>query len=443
MCNILTFQQKGKPPDSEVDLDPSRYNGVQLYQPAKNGLKYCINVDRLVITLRGKLVDNLCSSPPAQLTYDDNNIQLELIDDGRGTKHYCFKYHLYVGDDQQPFALLLTAPRPGGILEDDLNECKILNEWFYTEKWTAKLRYVLSALPTELNNVTGLDVALDGPGFLPFFQRFQRGEIDRMGRGAWKLHGEGQREITGFDWGRRTAARWLTAYNKSKELRDAKKAPKPYIPAFWQRSGLGVDGDVERLELKLRSEAIKRIVDPATGNMGLELERLEETAYLAGIMRSQFKNWFEFVPAGEDENLSRRKKKLGTVDPVDWAAIKNIEMKRASKVNKPNEKWRAERATTKLIADAARDTYLDDFLHAQINRRFRNFNLPRDVFDGMARALAYEMADRHGIRDWLRRKESKMHETETRERQRAIEQLMKENAAVPLSVDFGDLEIAK
>jgi hypothetical protein len=378
---------------SKVKKTPYKYNGGQLYATGKKAVKYTINSDWCELTARGVIVPGYVEDPPRELTFENGSIRLELARNGRGTQHYKFVYDVYTDEDPEPFALLLTAPRPGGVLHDGFNQLRVLNYQLYREGWTAKLNRAIRGLGLTLNNVTRLDIAMDGHGFFEFFQKFSRGQYDRVGKGKYSTHNEGNRELTGFDWGGKTSDKHITCYNKTKRIETENKA---YVRDFWELNGLSIEKDVERLELKIRAKAIKKIADPETGELGVDLARLEDAQYLSGIFRAQCKNYFEFTLPSNDTNVTRRDR----ISPIDWEAFDGVQMQRLPTTKAPNEKWRAKISAAKILEDGKKLSYLEDALRTYFES-CNHYHVPDEVIRGIPEIVAYAMAGEHGCAEWL------------------------------------------
>jgi hypothetical protein len=300
---------------------------------------------------------------------------------------------VYIGGGPDAYATIQTAPRPGGVLDDGFNQMRVLNHEFYREDWAAKLNEVIRGLDLTSNNVTRLDIAIDGHGFFEFFEKFERGEYDKLGKAKYTIYKGGNRQLEGFDWGGRSSDKYLTCYNKTKRIEAENKG---YIREFWKLNGLNIANDVERLELKMRGKGVKKIADPETGELGVDLARLEDTQYLAGIFRAQCKNYFEFTLPSSDKNVTRRTRK----HPIEWKAFEGLNMERLKTTKAPNEKWRAKIAAVKILEDGKKLSYLEDALRDYFES-CHDYHVPDEVIRGIPDVIAYAMAGEHGAAQWL------------------------------------------
>ena len=217
----------------------------------------------------------------------------------------------------KPFAVAFTHPRQGNILAPDTIQLKVNNERLYTD-WVADMVYLCQFADWRVNNVSRVDIALDGYGHLDFYERYMSGEIEKVGRARTVEYYEGKRELTGVDVGRKKSDKYITIYNKSKELEQSHKG---YIREYWERSGLELSEDkpVERLELKLKNAEIKRYKywnEDADEFEPFNWERLNDPEYMASLLRTGLHKLYEFVRPGET-NITRAER----VEYIEWEQI--------------------------------------------------------------------------------------------------------------------------
>lgn len=261
-------------------------------------VKHTINLDWLEFMLSGILVE--FDAPLDRYEYDNGNIIL--AKKAMGTKIFKYSYEVYSGG--KLFGQVHLCPRNPEILKSDCIQFKLENNVLYEVGVLQECKYILNKLHWAVLNVTRVDIALDGVEVLSLMDRFVKGEIEKLGKAKVKPYFTGKRIIEGFDVGSRSSNKWITGYNKTKELEISNKV---YIQEFWERSGLDCSGDVQRLELKLRNEELKKII-------AFDWRELDNFEYLASIFRSTMKNFFEFVEVGTDSNVTRRKK----IQFVEW-----------------------------------------------------------------------------------------------------------------------------
>lgn len=327
-----------------VKLTPNKYNGGQVDQTSDLGVKigqannpqlnqYTINIDKAEFTLKGFIVDELTgfdlSNEETKREYHNGSCVF-VVDGTGGTRFYQYKLDLYF--DGQHFAKVLAIPRDttGKIHSKDSIQLKVLNNIIYESEWIERLQEIIDCLGWKFNNVTGIDIALDG---FDLFDKLMT-NIDSQ---IWKFKG---RKVdnsierkgidkTGFNYGSKASSKWLTVYNKSLLQ---KINNKKYITDFWEANNLKPykEGkEVIRLELKLKSKGISKLKD-------FDWTKLQDGNYLASIMKICFKNWFDVVENTGQKNVSREKK----VDLIEWSSFETIRIEK-NKTKPPNELYQA------------------------------------------------------------------------------------------------------
>jgi hypothetical protein len=437
---------KSDPPSqngSAVSETPYKYNGGYNYTERTNPshTPYTIAVDWLSLTCTGFLFHSANKAPDV---LNFGNVELSRMKGG--TSHYTYRYQVKVNGE--PFAVLLTTPRTGGALEanrPDFNELKIENHILYRQGWQDVLQDVLQATGLGFYHITRLDIALDGYRMLNIFERHQRGELRKIGRAKYSHHYDSKGTLSGVDWGSRSSDKHLTAYQVGKRVEVENKA---YRAEFWQANGLNDVEAVERLELKLKADAVKQIVQSETGEIGISFAQLDSPRFLAGIMQAQFSKWLEFrIPDPLQKNVSRLKK----ANVIDWALLDSVQMERLRTTKKPNAVWSAKRCASKLLEDNGKEYipraikgYLVEHGDRAINKdawlkaeqsviQYLRINHPYmipagiisgmvdvlrqsvgkeyarqlndDVLSDLPRRIAYAVAHQHGAGAWLNRKD--------------------------------------
>ena len=339
--------------------------------PGQYSVDAVISMDWFECMIEGKLVE--FGSPLEMYEYDNKRILIQQVTSGaaaRGTQFFKHKFEIYI--DGKKFAYCLCETRNVNLIPKDFISLKLYNNILYELRPMERLNYLLEKMNWTFQNLTRLDIAVDGFGYIDVFRKWQQGTYLKVGscRSAQAHYGGAGLGLTGFDWGGGLRGKkWnkrITCYNKSDKLTHEHKN---YIGDFWKKSKLkreitcllngklatedkemfGKDGlqKVERLELKLRNEEIKKIgneidvvnrygeilfdkdsveykkelkKNPVADWQGVDWKRLDDFQYLAGIMKVSMKNYFEFVSAEDAEkqkNISRVKR----VKIVDWEKL--------------------------------------------------------------------------------------------------------------------------
>jgi hypothetical protein len=130
------------------------------------------------------------------------------------------------------------------------------------------------------------------------------------------------------------------------------KSNKYYIKKFWERTGLDTER-VERMELKLRNEAIKMIHN-------FDWKKLSDFEYLASIFRTYVEGGYvvnqetgnmkltrgivDFVEKGTDSNVSRKKR----IQFINWDYLGGEKLERLS-TKQSNEIYRMKLSCKTLV----------------------------------------------------------------------------------------------
>jgi hypothetical protein len=164
-------------------------------------------------------------------------------------------------------------------------------------------------------NVTRFDIAIDGEGATKARELAARqlkgGMVKRKGKALFHTSRNSKNEIERFRVGTTKSNKVATIYNKSAEIEDSEKT---YIIDSWKLNNLvALESDqvkVNRFELRMFSKLMKNY----------DWEQLGDNKYLASILKTETKNWFEFYKDSKDSNIYR-KYKTNTMEWIDWDEI--------------------------------------------------------------------------------------------------------------------------
>jgi len=323
-------------------------------------VKYAISTDWFsAILSTAEPVVNF-GEPLEMYEYDFGNIILQKM-------KYCapqFKFGYDIIVKKKPFARVHVCPTSEMIFKSNQMQFELLNNIHYEIGWCDDLDYLFKKLGWKIDNISRLDIALDGSnaGFLKVMNMALEKKIEKVGRSKLQFFTNSKIDLEGCDIGKRSSDKWVTCYNKTKEL---EKSNKFYIRKFWERAGLDT-AHVERLELKLRCESIKMIV-------GFDWRKLDNFEYLASIFRTFIeggdlinvdtgeikfsKGMIEFVIKSKRKNISRKKR----IEFINWDYIGGEKLERLS-TKQANEVW-SMKLTAKRITWIYFQTNQDHFLH--------------------------------------------------------------------------------
>jgi len=370
-------------------LTPYKSNGGHNYRAAGKPCQYCINVDWFEATLEGSWMQyNEMGEPLTVLSYLNGELVLER-DPARwnGTKHYKFCCLVYLHGE--PVATIITHPRNAIMGRTDpgegtraLSQLRIENHLLYRQGWLQIYAAILEGLGVTLNNVTRLDISVDGGQFLSQYRNLITGRWKKLGRAKHSCHFTEKDEIEGFYIGSRSSERYVRGYSKTGEIRQA-GGHKSYILNAWEKANLAAyqngAGEVERLEIVLKAKAIAQLDS-------FDAARLEDDAYLAGLMKANLEKFYQFVDA-EDLARTGNVTRCHRIDPVQWDELQAEQLERLPTTKKPNVIW----AVQRRIA-------FDMLEH------YAKLDKGQEELFSQSFAFNYELAKAYGIADWFERK---------------------------------------
>lgn len=369
-----------------------------------NRALYAIVIDWLELTLKQKdgpfyTLDEYGEPPELIVLSEQVTLIRRKSKNGKfyaGSKAYSAQYDvIYQGEE---VAILHACNRFG---KPELSQLKILNYLLYTDRWFTTLEQITEALQATVNNITRLDIAIDGRGFIVQHvrnrDRVRAGKFRKVGKAKTNLQENGSYEVEGFNVGTRKSGKLLTGYYKGDLLQKASKAgrdDKPYIPEYWQAQGLIKSKEeipeIERLELKLSARQIAETkLKDDDKEEAIQIERLQELGYLAGIFQLHCNNFYQWIKQTQDTNVTRAKE-VGTIDPVEWNYFEAVEVVRIKAKKKPSALWAARMA----ISFHMRESFVKAHLGA-----FEN-NSKADA----AKEYCTLLAEVYGIEDWFYQK---------------------------------------
>jgi hypothetical protein len=307
---------------------PYKYNGGQVY----NSDNLCISVDWFQVMLNG-IIEGI-DIEDLQDDYQFNDVALVVSEKHRnGTTHFKVGYEVLHHGER--FGLLLLFPR-SKVLDESASSFQVYNNLLYQKGWTVRFIEILKQLDLALNNVTRLDLAIDGADIFSDWKKYEIGEYNISGKATTKVYRNSNRSIKQFELGSKSSDKMIVGYNKSKELLSGKSVNKNYIKNHWEKFNIDTSKDVLRLELRLRNKAIKLVKE-------FSIQYLENAEYIAGLMRSQMENFFEYRKANDNDKNKRRAPKI---QPLDWDKLKYKSVNMQKTTKKANSVWAAQRYLT-------------------------------------------------------------------------------------------------
>ena len=325
------------PCEIRVKITPYKYNGGQVYmggeKPSKTVVsakkELVINVDWFECSTLGVFID--IKKPQSVIAASDDVYLARDEIRPNGTKHFENCYSVYLHGEL--FGHINTTPR-ASILDPNLSLFKVENHILYQRGWLARFDYVMESIGIRMHNVSRLDIAVDGAGFVSDYEMLIARKYDKVGRAKMTSIHKPNGDVEGFYIGSRSSEKFIRCYDKTKEL--DKNHSKGYIVDWWEKNGFDVGDKVERMEVTLKHKALKLVND-------FDYSSLENSAYLAGVMRAIFNGIYRFrVKDDKQKNKSRLEK----IDAVNWAYFDANDIDRLPKTNKPSVVWAVQQAVT-------------------------------------------------------------------------------------------------
>ncbi len=364
-------------------LTPYNYKGGQKFTHKPK--KLTISLDWFQFSILSPLLVNETENPPKTISFGEDIL---LAKEGgakeNGIKDFKHCYQLLLNDE--PFLQISTCPR-SSIIDANLSTIKVENYWLYRTGFITCLLYALEKMNATIKNISRLDIAVDGGDFLKDFTDLLHGKYLKLGKAKMAVEYKSDCTMQGGYIGSRSSDKFCRIYNKTTELASGDKN-KTYIKDFWIKNGLDAE-EVERLEITLKTKAIRTIKD-------FDWTRLEDSKYLAGIMKSQMQKLYVLIPVTGSPNKSRREK----IQPCFYPYFDAIEVERLPTTKKPNILWRVKRWVT----------------HEMLRTFSKLDGTGQDLWDN-AFTRCYKECKDYGILDWYKERlekweqDKKIHES--------------------------------
>jgi len=278
--------------------------------PVAGSTPYTVAVDWFQVLVSGWALPETDSEP--KRSFDNGRICF--YKRKKITPHFLTFYDIFI--DGKPFCHALMHPRNTEIFGKDVIEIKVNNSRLYEVGWIDSFDYLTKKFSWIVKNVSRLDIALDGSGFMHVGNKLISKSIRKVGRAEFAPRLTSKMEVKGFKIGQTKSDKCLVCYDKSAELEASNKY---YIRDMWKRAGLDISQRVERLELRLKNDAIKQVEN-------FDYHQLWNFEYLASLMRTHFKKFYEFYSPNKDTNVSRYK----TYDFIKWERVGGALLERLS-----------------------------------------------------------------------------------------------------------------
>lgn len=245
-----------------------------------------------------------------------------------GSKEFKELYEITYYD--RPWASLSTQPALPS-LPGNFYLLKISNDFCYDTNLCWQLESWKEGTKSKYLGVSRVDLCLDFNDFdgeirpAELIRMFGGGEIDSLSKMKGQVfRGKDASEpYESMSLGSRTSNVRVYLYNKTKEMQD--NVMKPWIIESDKRAGLDVARDIWRLEISLKSQALK-YVDKCTGEeFTLDYDRLCNQERLKKIMGGLVDKYFKFIPSSCAKN--RYKNKVIELLPLSGYVLKTVNVR--------------------------------------------------------------------------------------------------------------------
>jgi hypothetical protein len=222
---------------------------------------------------------------------------------GHGTQHYKYLYHVY-SLNNHVFTVQVSPKRSK---HENIGIVKLEN-WLLYADWYSYQQDFANTCIDEIVRISRVDIALDGMNHI----RELLHEATTQHGHNYKLIGKSKinpadvnrvtKKASGFNVGTSKGHKYISLYNKSKEL----KGNKPYIPDYWRKNGLTRKDDIYRFECRMKSGFLTRVLTPDKQQYTASamLSELRSDGMKLSLIDLFLKGFFEFVYM-DDTNVSR------------------------------------------------------------------------------------------------------------------------------------------
>jgi hypothetical protein len=285
--------------------------------------KYTVTCDWFECFLKGNPI--IPGAETKHNWFDQNRICLVQTD--RRVPQFKNFYEVWI--DGTEFGYIMCNPTNERIIKGNMMQLKVRNERLYEARWTDTLQYFMAYFQYSMMNITRLDIALDGHGFIDVANRWHNREFECVSVAEFKPTLSRKMNVKDYHFGGIASDKNLKCYIKSQELEFSNKH---YIRDYWVRSGLDLSKPVERLELSLRNDYIKTVSD-------FDWSQSDNFEYLASMMRTACVGFYQFAYPVHREAI----KKQPRFDFIDWASVGGVLLER-NEASRPTDAFMLKQA---------------------------------------------------------------------------------------------------
>jgi len=238
-----------------------------------------------------------------------------------GSKMFNVIANLYI--DDRLIGELRFSPRKG-FFDSDLINFKYENVLLYSNDYIHYKDYLVEVLKWEYKGISHIEIAEDHIGSI--VERFVKDYYHKTDpifpiskqyqtRHKGKIKRKSINTSTMVYWGKITADKSIKVYNKTLELIQESPHKASYINHFWKLNGIPFENNtMERFEMSFRHLHAKMF----------DFDKLDDCNYLASILETHCKNYFDFEKKYRNHNKTYYK----DVTPISFKEFHTIKLEK-------------------------------------------------------------------------------------------------------------------
>lgn len=227
------------------------------------------------------------------------------------SKHFAKIAHIYLHDIK--VANIEYNPH-SPILDSRSALIKIENHVLYQRDLFYIIDLIMDYVGAKIISLSRLDICADFEKFnnnlepKKLIKNFMTEKFLRNGRGKYTIIGNQKnvQDVEYLRFGSKTSEVNVYLYNKSIEMENVKH--KAHIAELWKQNNIGINNQVWRLEVSLKSQAML-YVDNETGEyFKINLNHLKDNQFIQKLYFSLVEKYFQFRKNDNTKNKSRMQK---------------------------------------------------------------------------------------------------------------------------------------
>ena len=227
------------------------------------------------------------------------------------SKHFAKIAHIYIYNEK--VANLEYEPH-SSILDSRAGLLKIENNILYQKDMFHIIDLILDYICAKVISISRLDICADFEKFKnnlepkKLIKNFMTERYLRNGRGKYTIIGNQKnvQDVEYLRFGSKSSEVNVYLYNKTIEMENVKH--KAHIAELWKQNKLGIDKQVWRLEVSLKSQAMTYVDDDTGEYFKVNLDHLKDNQFIEKLYFSLVEKYFQFRKNDNTKNKSRMQK---------------------------------------------------------------------------------------------------------------------------------------